>query len=411
MAQLFDEEQMIESNILKFDERLSSPVVRFIDQTPSFVTYYHINNDESTSDEGFGDAETIVGKKSPIKFQRIDKLPVYGIEQIVVQLEDQEEGLDIEYDGEGIVAPNSVKPLPNDYFVIPYVGENYIFRVTAITLDNIRADNFYKFSFKLEYNDAEKRHDLENQVHDKYTCIMSNIGTENKCIIQQDFKERLDQIDAMYSDMVSLYLSIFLNERYNCLLSDFYEGSQIFDPFMSEFINAHNLFNKKNSTKTIYIETQFNDPKRKLKYERSIYRFVERRDINLIKPFFYSVFRGMNNRETLFYRWLDENIKIIDIPAVIDEEHCYRILSDVSVESCRLNAVPKTKYMALFQKFVRGEHVDIYDIDLHLNDELIQLDANLEMFFMTPILLYIIKEVIAEFHKTGIANPKKEQPK
>jgi len=48
--------------------------------------------------------------------------------------------------------------------------------------------------------------------------------------------------------------------------------------------------------------------------------------------------------------------------------------------------------------------LNIYDIDLSLNDELIQLDANLEMFFITPILLYIIKQTVNEFNKTGIAD-------
>lgn len=409
MAQLFNEEQLVESNILKFDERLESPVVRFIDQTPTFTTYYHINTTESTSDEGFGDIESIIGPKSGLKFQKIDKLPIYGIDQIVTQLEDGEEGLSVSYEGEGTIAPGSIKPLPLDHFIIPYLGENYIFRVNSFDYDNIRGNNFYKIHFSLEYNDESKRKNLDEMVHDKYTCIMANIGTENQCIIQTDFKERLDKIDTMYSDMVQLYLSIFYSDRYNCLISDFYKGQKVFDPFMSEFINKHDLLNKKNSTKTVILETQFTDPKRLLKYERSIYRFVERRDEKLVKPFFYTTYRGTNNRESMFYRYLDTDIATIDIPAVIDPENCYRILSDITVETIRLNGPTKSKYLTIFKDFVRGKNFDIFDIPLDLNEELLLLDGNLEMFFMTPILLYIIKEIVAEFHKTGIAEPKKEK--
>ena len=43
-----------------------------------------------------------------------------------------------------------------------------------------------------------------------------------------------------------------------------------------------------------------------------------------------------------------------------------------------------------------------------MNDQLLLLDGNIEMFFITPLLLYIIKEVVKEFHKTGIAHPKEE---
>ena len=63
MAQIFDEESFVENNILEFDKRLDSPVIRYIDQSPTFVTYFHINNTESTSDEGFGDVESVIGAK------------------------------------------------------------------------------------------------------------------------------------------------------------------------------------------------------------------------------------------------------------------------------------------------------------------------------------------------------------
>ena len=224
MAQIFDEEQLVESNILEFDKRLDSPVIRFIDQTPTFVTYYHVNSTESTSDEGFGDIESIIGPKSGLKFQKIDRLPIYGIEQIIAQLEDNDEGITVSYEGDGTIAPGSIKPLPMDHFVIPHLGENYVFRVISFDYDNIRGDNFYKIHFTLFANDKERKNQLEDMVHDKYTCIMSNIGTENKCIIQTDFKERLNQIDTMYSDMVQLYLSIFYSERYNCMLCSFHHA-------------------------------------------------------------------------------------------------------------------------------------------------------------------------------------------
>ena len=408
LAQIFDEESFVENNILEFDKRLDSPVIRYIDQSPTFVTYFHINNTESTSDEGFGDVESVIGAKSAIKFQKIENLPIYGIDQLVAQLEDNDEGLTVSIDGEGTIAPGSIKPFPQDHFIIPHLGENYIFKITSFDYDNLRGDNFYKIHFSLYANDEEKVNELNELVHDTYTCIMSNIGTENKCIIQADFKEQLDKVDALYSDMVQLFLSIFYSERYNCLLSDFYDGCQIFDPFMSEFINKHDLLNKKNSTKTVVLETQFSDPKRMIKYERSIYRFVERKDIKCLKPFYYITFRGCNNRETLFYRYSDINVKIVDIPANINEENAYRILSDSMIATIKMNGFTQTKYAELFKNFVRGNKIDIYDIPLDMNDQLLLLDGNIEMFFITPLLLYIIKEVVKEFHKTGIAHPKEE---
>lgn len=406
MATLIKEENFINQNVLKYDDRFQSPIVRFIEQAPTFVTYYHINVNESTTDRGYNDVESIIGEKSPIRFQQINDFPIYGIDQIVTQLQDTETGLDVSYEGEGIILPNTIKPLQNDYFIIPYVGTNILFHIIGIEYDNIRPDNFYKIQFSLDVIDEEKKDTLLKQVHDEYTCILENIGSENKCIIQREFVDQLNKIDKLYSDMVSLYMSIFYNERYNVLLGEMAGGYLLYDPYMISFINEHQLFTKKNDLDTIYLEgEQVVDNKFKLKYERSIYRFFERRSVDLIKPFYYTTIQGITRHESAFYRWGDESVYIVDIPSQFGSENTFRILPDITIDTIKLNGPTDSKYLKLIQRFIRNEQpLNIYDIDLTLNDELIKLDANLEMFFITPLLLYIIKKSIEEFNRTGISD-------
>ena len=157
MALVLNEERFIEQSVALLDERINSPVARFIEQTPTFVIYYHINVDESTSDEGFKNVDSVIGNNSPIKYQRIDKFPIYGLDAVVAQLQDTEVGLDVSYEGEATILPNTIKPLPNDYFIIPYVGGEVLFRLTEIGYDNIRPDNFYKIMFKLDAIDEDKK--------------------------------------------------------------------------------------------------------------------------------------------------------------------------------------------------------------------------------------------------------------
>lgn len=411
MALIINEERFIDESVAILDERIQSPITRFIEQTPTFVSYYHINVNETTTDEGFMDVESIVGKKSPIRYQKIDKFPIYGLEQVIAQLQDTEVGIDVAYEGEAIILPNTIKPLPNDYFIIDYVGKTTLFRVTEINYDNIRPDNFYKIMFKLDAIDSDKANSLNEQVHEKYTCILENIGSENQCIIQEDFKDQLDKINAMYSDMVNLYLSIFYDERYNALLGEMPGGYRLYDPYMASFINHHKLFSKKTSLQTIFLEEDhILDNKKQLKYERSIYRFFERRDISLIKPFFYTTFKGMTKPESAFCRWGDETVKVVDLLSAYEDENTFRIFPDVTIDTIKLNGPTQSKYLELIKRYLRNENtVSIYDIDLSLNDELINLDANLEMFFITPILLFIIKEAVTEFNKTGIADKPKSK--
>ena len=90
-------------------------------------------------------------------------------------------------------------------------------------------------------------------------------------------KETLDKIDNMYDDMASTYKSIFYNERHNCFLGEMGAGMYLYDPFQTQFINEHRLFNKKNNLECLMLTDEFTDPKRRIKYERSVYRFIERK--------------------------------------------------------------------------------------------------------------------------------------
>ena len=310
-----------------------------------------------------------------------------------MQLQDTDQGLDTSYEGEAIIVPGSIKPLANDYFCIPYLKEPYLFRVTEIMYDSIMPDNYYKIGFKLEYLDDSKIENLENQVQEKYTCILENIGTENNCIISIDTKETLDKIDMMYDDMANTYKSIFYNDRHNCFLGEIGCGQFLYDPLQTQFVNEHQLFNKKHNLQCLMLTDQFTDPKRRIKYERSIYRFIERRNPSLAKDFSYDTFAGINNRETSFYRWMEKGIYILDNPADLSD-NATPIFSNEFILAIQSNGFTNSKHAELIKRYVRNEKLTIYDIPLDLHEELLTLDGNMEVFFFTPILMYIIRDIV-----------------
>ena len=398
MAFFIDEKRMMEDNVFEYEKRLKSPVSRFIETTPTFVTYYHLNPDASTADGGFNDVNALIGSRSPIRFNKIDSFPLYGIEQIVLQIQDTDQGLDTSYEGEAIIVPGSIKPLANDYFSIPYLKDPYLFRVTEIMYDTIMPDNYYKIGFKLEYLDEEKNQNIEKQVHEKYTCLLENIGTENNCIIELESKGILDQIDAMYDDMASTYKSIFYNDRHNCFLGEMGCGQFLYDPLQTQFINEHQLFNKKNDLQCLMLTDQFTDTKRRIKYERSIYRFIERRNPELVKNFNYDVFAGINNRETSFYRWMEKSIYILDNPSELSDKSI-PIFSNEFVVAIKTNGFTASEHAELIKRYVRNEKLTIHDIPLTLHEELLTLEGNMEVFFFTPIIMYIIKNIVNDFLK------------
>lgn len=403
MAYLINEQKLVEDNAFKFENRLNTQLSRFLDKNPVFVTYYHINSNDSTVNEGFKDVEDIIGDNSPIKYNKIENFPIYGLEQVVLSIQDTDEGLNTDYSGEAIFLPNTVKPLPNDFFELHNVHDRFLFRVTAVEYDNIRPDNYYKIAFKFEYLDTETGKKLDNQVEAKYSCVLQNIGTENNCIIQEDYYEQLQKIDELFNDMVSTYKIIFYNERYNCFLGESDDKiHKLYDPLQTEFFNKHKLLNRKNDLSTIVLNEGFADNKRKIKYEKSIYRFFERRDPNLAKEFGYVTIPGMSKPDSSFGRWHDDTIQIVDISLTDNKTFVKNILPNEIAMSFKLNGPTTSKYIELMQKFIRNETLTIYDIPLDLNEVLLTLDASEEVFFYTPILLYVIQTIVNDFLKEKI---------
>ena len=400
MSIIINEKQMVEDNIFQFEERLKAPSSRFIDSTQTYVDYYHIDNEGTTTDAGFIDVASILGFRSPIKFKKIHDFPLYGIEQIVLSIQDADQGLDTEYTGEAIILPNTIKPLQNDYFVIKYLRDSYLFRVTDVNYDSVMADGFYRISYMLDFIDDEKFQELEKQVEESYECVLENIGTENSCIIESTIHVNLTEINKIYDEMVQTYLSIFYDERYNCVLGDLNKGRRLYDPYMTDFINRHHLFNKKNDLQTIILSEQIEDKFYKIKYEKSVYRFIERQDVDRIRKFTFSLYKGTMHPESAFYRWKDNSIEVVDVIDAFLENDAFLygesidIFSEDFVEMVQNNEEMNNDYGKLISKFIKKEKIELNEIGRKLEEELLDFNSSMEVFFFTPIILYIIRETI-----------------
>lgn len=399
MATLIDEVGMVEKNILKYEDRLKSPIRRFSDKSFVPVTYFHIKGSATTTDRGYGDVTEILGKESPVKFQKIENLPLYGLDQMVLQLNTEDQGLDTNFESDAVIMAGTLEPLQNDYFMIKHLKDSYIFRVTGVEYDTVVSSGCYKINYMLEYIDNEMKHNLKNQTVDEFTCVVENIGTNDKCIIQSDVYNKISEVNKMYDEICKTYMAYFYNERYNCFLADFENGTKLYDPFQLDFIMEHQIFKRKNDIDSLFMSEQFEDPRRRIKYQKTIYKFIETCNMDKLSTFDYVVFTGANNQQTSFHRWLDNTIKVVDIPKEFNPtgEGVYHIFSNEFVESIRLNMPVKTKSSELIQRFARSEELSIGDISLDIGEEILDIDdANLEVFFLTPIILYIIKEIISK---------------
>lgn len=398
MAKILTEKRNIDNNVFEYEKRLQSPYNRFVDKFPTYVTYYHIDNNDTTVDEGYKDTEELIGPNSSLRFHKITDFPLYGISQMVLSLNEEDQGLDVGYEGECVFLPHTIKPLQNDYFIINHLNrhDSYLFRITGIEYDNIHPDNFYKATFKLDYTDYNTVTNLEKQITNDFICITDNVGTDEQCIIEASRYSKIREIKKIYEDIADTYMSIFYNERYNLLMGEKPCSRKLYDPYLIEFVNKHQLFNDKERLTTYIFGQEVEDRRFVIKYEKSVWRYIERNDITLLRPFYIYTYLGKTLSYSIFARWHDETVDVVDISLNMNtDEQCVPIFSDRFITSVKSDDTKDmSSYATLLRSYLRGEKLDVYSVPSDINTTLLSLDANIDFFYTTPMILYIIKKIL-----------------
>ena len=144
MGKLLNENEIIEKHITRYTERAASEYTKWLETKPNFVTFYHRYQLGSTYDKGLENVEGVIGLNSPNKYDKIEKFPIWGLNELSYDLSKEDTGMSTSYEGEAIIIPNTISPLPDDFFTINYIGKVYIFKINNVVNDAIKSKPFYK---------------------------------------------------------------------------------------------------------------------------------------------------------------------------------------------------------------------------------------------------------------------------
>jgi hypothetical protein len=389
MGSFIQDEKFLNDNIFLYEDRIGSQYSIFFDnKNPTFVTYYHINNINSITDTGLLNVENIIGPDSPIRFQKINNFPLYGIENIKPELGEEEEGLTTSFDGEAIVLPNTIKPLPHDFFTINYLDDTFVFMITEISYDTIKSNNFYSVNYTIRAGDAIKL--IEKQVLEKYNCIYHNIGTDDKCLIRSDEYEKLHELIKVCNELKDRYLTMFYNKKFNSFLYETGYGTFIYDKYLSHFINENEVFKKPNSYDTLYLNNEDYSNSFITEYEDSIFKCIEdcdKKNIKYTKVLHWRV----SYSNSIFTYYNDDSIRSILICGTGDKEYfSNELITNI------LDNITNDK-TTMFEKILIGHfnngYTTVDDIDIDsMKSYKMRYDYN--TFTMFPIAIYCISRII-----------------
>lgn len=391
--------QTIDSLTQGFKDKMNNPYYLFNDKSPSTVTYYTINKEKSTLDKGLKTVDENIGINSPLRYNKINNFFLYGVERIELSLNLDEFGINSDsITGEAVVLPNTIAPVPGEYFTIHHLNDLYLFKVISINKDTLESgSNFYKLEYKFE---SINNRNIDKYVIDEYETIVNNIGTDFKMIIKSTDYKLIDLLEKVNQQLKEYYNIIFYKDRVDSFIL-YHNNTYLYDPMLTEFLIRNNVLEGdkyKYVTQQISLHDTF-----KLDYDKSIFRAIELQDY-----------------EKLEKSLIHTSIELIKEPLSLLSmrlESYYKINYHQSLAQPLNNSLPEVTYTPIIDndllpyirhkiyngtiediivKYFNNEVISSDDID---TIEKIQYENSMYLFYRMPLVIYILNKYIKQILK------------
>ncbi len=265
---------------------LSNPYAKWNDKKPTVVTYYNLDYKASTLDTGKKDTYDQLGKKSPLKYNRINNFVLYGLPRFPVDIDMSDYGPESQtIGGQALILPKTIIPSVDDYFTVNYLKEGYLFRVTKQTIDSVENDedmHFYQLTFELDNTRLDWIKALNSKalnLNRIYNFKIENIGTNKTCILSEDEENSMNELYDIYDNLRDYYVNLFYRANVQAFICGYIDGIWFYDPYLTEFMIRNQLFVSDDETKYLFIEQATHRPSTFfIEYDRTIFKDVEDRN-------------------------------------------------------------------------------------------------------------------------------------
>ena len=369
--------------------RLDNPFYMFTDKHPIPVTFYNVNDTQTTLDDATKDVNDILAPDTSLRYNKIEKVLLFGIERISTELEMGDFGLEgNEIEGECILPPNTFKPYPDSYFTIDHVTKNKCwFRVTKVTIDTLEnGNNFWKLSYVMD----RVGEDFNPIVEKNFKMISDNVGSNFKSIIQDEEYKFVERLESVCETLSKYYHSIFWRDQLQTYVFKYAEA-QFYDPEVIEFLIRNKVLDYGDNY--IYLEQATNLPETFcIDYDKSIYRNIETRNKKVIHHRYY----GIENRDpmSLLSQRLEPYYIVHQCTMGVLAEPIPTYSNDLTNAISAENEFTEKKYYNIIIIYFNGLK-PLNDSMIDALEE-IEYKNGTELFHELPIIIYILKQYILD---------------
>lgn len=420
---IYDEQSLVDQQMYKYDKFLHSRVNKYTGSGRTLVTYFNIDEMNTTDSLGLNDAYQIIGRDSPLRYRKIENMILIGFSPLSPENGNVQSTniRDYNLNGEAFIIPGTIMPKENDFFIVNHLRMTHLIRVTEVTQDGLNTDGSYRITYSLYTTEPrEIQYLIQHQIVGEYKMDLQTIGGEDLTpVIGKEDYELRHRLIQLVDDMVENYVANFYDHKNNCFVLHL-NGRSLFDMCGNAFMARQGIVIRDNGHRNIVLtENKMRDRQLEYHYQRSPYKWIERdAPLRYLSTFKYRTVKASNYPDSSFANYGDD----VDV-MIYGDEWCqnpgddlyfpipvYDILSadcdprecnicDCECCKCRNTCIRAYKlsrhdYISLIHDYIHGRIRSIQDLSLYIGDPLFDNALSQQLFLWTPIIIYIIKQTL-----------------
>lgn len=383
----------IDSLVAAAESKLNNPYYKFTDKKPTTVNYYKQNITRSTLDQGSQSQYAHVSKQSALKYNKIINFVLYGLPQIIVDYDVTDNGVESSpINGDAIVLPNTIVPLPGDFFKITYLKEDVLFKVDSVTPDTLDTGSMlYKIEYHLEYVEATSQ--IEDQVVNTYQFIADNVGTEHNCLITSESYELADTLSGVVDQLSTVFKSLFYKSRVQTFVYKYKDTWNFYDPFMIEFLRRNKILS--NAEDFFYVAHQTTpEVTFPFDYSKTFFYGLEQGDLSFFKSNPICTADLITDINSLFINRLEDYYQV-NYTDKCPYKTKFNIFDDIMIEAInsKIQYDNSNSIYNIITSYINGD-TDYINSGIIEQIHKLDLTDNATTFYLIPIYIFIIKNYI-----------------
>lgn len=419
---VYDEQSLVDGQVYKYDKYLHSRVNKYTGAGRTMVKYWNINDSNTTTSKGFDTHYQILGNDSPLRYDEISNMILLGFSPLQPEEKQASTSNARNYglSGEAFIIPGTIMPKENDFFIVNHLNMNHLFRVIQVTQDGLNTDGSYKINYELFSTNPQEISKLYEQTINHYVMDPQTIGGEDLTpIISTEDHELRSRLISMVNDMTENYISRYYDNIHNCFLLHL-NGRTLFDVCGNMFMSKHGvMINDSKNGNVVLNPNKIRDQRLQWFYQKSPYKWIERdAPTRYIDSFKYHIMPSWCYPDSSFAQYGYDIDIMIPTDPWCDSPQCEQYFPDEAVsifedesdirecncDDCRCcnqrcschkhYKCQRFDYVSIIHDFIHGKLTDIHTLSLYTGDQLFDNAEWQEIYLWTPIIIYIIKQVL-----------------